>query len=585
MLNLATIDDLKDVVTKEYVDERALPTVSSSDNGKILVSSNGTWIVNNPIGMVILSYGNSTWSDFLTAYKSNRVIYCRASSNTNPATGTQGRMAFMAYVNNGDNPTEVEFQYYRSVNTHSDSQQGDQVFVYKITSAGTWTVTARNSFTKISAGDGLTSTYSNGVLTLKNKVPTGGSTGQVLTKVSGTNYDLAWTTPSGGGGSLPSGGTAGQFLKKNSSTEGDASWADLPEEIMQVTVTGINGSYSSDKTFLEISDAITNGKNVFARYQGYNYVLTYCDGDNVFFMRYYLLNQSIIEYVIRISKQLTPPDIVVVYDVTLEVPSVPVYNDGNILIGLSDSANSGYDINCEVQDIGNFFVNDGLADFSSVTLIYNKQWYDSETPTNGKSEIYHLCDRYTTNQYDSTLGEYVFIGYLIFKTIVREVSSTKIKTITLSDPLWDKNDFLETATVTMSEETISGGGGGGADIVVVNITQSSGGGYTADKTYAELYSALTNGTPVFALDGYMMFPAFKYQQNQEILFYGEWYDLSGHQVYYDQYVISSNNNITFSFGQVPTLPAVSIVDNGKFLRVVNGFWSAENLPSANGVSF
>ena len=32
-------------------------------------------------------------------------------------------------------------------------------------------------------------------------VPVGGTTGQVLTKLSATNYDTAWQTPSGGGGS------------------------------------------------------------------------------------------------------------------------------------------------------------------------------------------------------------------------------------------------------------------------------------------------------------------------------------------------------------------------------------------------
>ena len=39
----------------------------------------------------------------------------------------------MAYVNNATSPTEVEFQYYRSMSSHSASQQGDQVFVYKLT--------------------------------------------------------------------------------------------------------------------------------------------------------------------------------------------------------------------------------------------------------------------------------------------------------------------------------------------------------------------------------------------------------------------------------------------------------------------
>lgn len=125
-----------------------------------------------PKGMVVLSYGNSTWQDFLDAYNDNRVVYCRASSNSNPASGSQTRLAFMAYVNNATSPTEVEFQYYRSMSSHSAAQQGDQVFVYKLTSAGTWTVTTREASTKIAAGTNMTQSYSNGTLTLNATVPT-----------------------------------------------------------------------------------------------------------------------------------------------------------------------------------------------------------------------------------------------------------------------------------------------------------------------------------------------------------------------------------------------------------------------------
>ena len=121
-------------------------------------------------GMEILSYGNSTWNDFITAYNAKKVVYCRASSNSNPASGSQTRLAFMAYVNNASSPTNVEFQYYRSVNSHSDSQQGDQVYVYKLTSDGTWTVTVRENYTKIVAGTGLSGSYNSGVLTLTNDV-------------------------------------------------------------------------------------------------------------------------------------------------------------------------------------------------------------------------------------------------------------------------------------------------------------------------------------------------------------------------------------------------------------------------------
>ena len=118
--------------------------------------------------MAILSYGHSTWSDFIDVYQKNAVVYCRASSNSNPATGSQTRMAFMAYVNNADNPTSVEFQYVRSVSTKTASQPVDQVFVYALDSrnGGTWAVQTRNMAPKLAAGTGASVTYSNGTYTV-----------------------------------------------------------------------------------------------------------------------------------------------------------------------------------------------------------------------------------------------------------------------------------------------------------------------------------------------------------------------------------------------------------------------------------
>lgn len=200
-----SVNNLTGVVTLTAADVSALPASTAipsvaSDIGAIaapasattnaVLAYNGTaWVADKR--MVILSYGSSTWNDFINAYKNNAVIYCRASSNSNPGTGAQGRMAFMAYVNNGDNPTEVEFQYYRSVSSHSYAQQGDQVFVYKLTSSGTWTVTTREAYTKVVPGTGLSSAYSNGVLTLTN-TQTGlpaissADNGKILQVVDGT---------------------------------------------------------------------------------------------------------------------------------------------------------------------------------------------------------------------------------------------------------------------------------------------------------------------------------------------------------------------------------------------------------------
>lgn len=162
-----------------------ISSIQLPDGGIYNVKDNTSGFIT---GMTILSYGTSTWNDFITAYNANKVVYCRASSNSNPASGSQTRLAFMAYVNNATSPTEVEFQYYRSVSSHSDSQQGDQVFVYKITSAGTWSVTTRDAFTKIVASGDLTGTYANGTLTISADIPT------VPTNVSAFTNDAGYIT-------------------------------------------------------------------------------------------------------------------------------------------------------------------------------------------------------------------------------------------------------------------------------------------------------------------------------------------------------------------------------------------------------
>jgi len=91
-----------------------VPAPSAGEEDKFL-SGDGTY-KSGGLPMVILSYGNSTWQDFINAYKNNVIVYCRASSQSNPKNGAQTRMAFMAYVSDATNPTNVEFQYYRSMN-------------------------------------------------------------------------------------------------------------------------------------------------------------------------------------------------------------------------------------------------------------------------------------------------------------------------------------------------------------------------------------------------------------------------------------------------------------------------------------
>lgn len=163
-------------VTAENIEE-ALGYVPADDT-KVVSSVNGKTgtvtltaeDVGAMQGMTILSYGHSTWAEFLEAYEANRIVYCKASSNSNPATGQQGRMAFFAYVQyqRQGYSDKAEFQYYRSVSSHTDAQQGDQVFCYTLTptNGGTWSVETRQASSRVIAGTGLASAYTTGKLTL-----------------------------------------------------------------------------------------------------------------------------------------------------------------------------------------------------------------------------------------------------------------------------------------------------------------------------------------------------------------------------------------------------------------------------------
>lgn len=188
--------------TSTYVESDELAPVATSGSYNDLIDKPADF------ELVEMSYGESNaWAKFIAAYQAKKIIYCRASSNTNPATGTQGRKAFMAYVNNAENPTEVEFQYVRSVSNKTASQPVDQVFVYKLTSAngGTWTVTTRDMGPKLAQGTNTTVSYANGTYTISATQPAvndatltikkNGSSVGTFTANSSTNTDVDITVP------------------------------------------------------------------------------------------------------------------------------------------------------------------------------------------------------------------------------------------------------------------------------------------------------------------------------------------------------------------------------------------------------
>lgn len=194
-----------------------VPAPASGDQEKVL-HGDGTW-KDTTAKLVEMAYGESNaWQKFIDAYNAGSIVYCRASSNADPASGAKTRKAFMAYVNNETNPTSVEFQYVRSVSSKTDAQQTDQVFVYtlKNTSGGQWSVVSRNMGPKINVDSTLNKTFTSGAnatLTLGAKTMTGatssaaGAAGYVPAPASGDDAkflrgDGTWQTVGGGGSAV-----------------------------------------------------------------------------------------------------------------------------------------------------------------------------------------------------------------------------------------------------------------------------------------------------------------------------------------------------------------------------------------------
>lgn len=187
-----------------------VPAPAAGDEGKAL-HGDGTW-KDTTAKLVEMAYGESNaWAKFIAAYNAGSIVYCRASSNSNPASGSQTRKAFMAYVNNATSPTNVEFQYVRSQSSKTDSQQTDQVFVYTLTNAsgGTWSVASRNMGPKINVSGPITKTFSNGA----NATVTIGA--DAMTGATSSAAGAAGVVPK------PNSGDQNKFLK------GDGTWGFL----------------------------------------------------------------------------------------------------------------------------------------------------------------------------------------------------------------------------------------------------------------------------------------------------------------------------------------------------------------------
>ena len=150
------------------------------------------------------------------------------------------------------------------------------------------------------------------------QVPVGGTSGQVLTKKTGTDFDAEWKTPATPSNPLPTGGTTGQVLAKSSNTDFDVTWADQ--------TGGGGGSGDSDvviavyenntlsKTYDELLAAINANKIVYVMAPGNTYT------------RYYSYQYTRSDY----GLVFTAPPKTIISPYTIRVPFFAVKSDNTI---------------------------------------------------------------------------------------------------------------------------------------------------------------------------------------------------------------------------------------------------------------
>jgi hypothetical protein len=146
---------------------KQVPAVTASDNAKVLMASysggTGSYSWQKPVFVAI--YGTTTYQAVMDAISAGSLVFCQVGN-----TETTYMRAVLSYVDSGLG--KVEFLYYRSVGTHSASQQGDQAIIYMVDSTNAWTTTTREAYTAIAAGTHMSQSYSNGTLTLNAAWPT-----------------------------------------------------------------------------------------------------------------------------------------------------------------------------------------------------------------------------------------------------------------------------------------------------------------------------------------------------------------------------------------------------------------------------
>lgn len=248
-------------------------------------------------------------------------------------------------------------------------------------------------------------------------VPSGGSSGQVLGKLSGTDFDIGWINSSGGSDSNI-----------------------FPVEITLGSTSGFTPTFEEIKTVINNKTVIAFIKRGNAVYLGH---ITSVGTNSINFQYQVYINAvtgniqgKIHTYDILINSSGTILEMQTISDLPLPLPYLLKLYD-NWSDAYSDTPSSNLSVVSDYSDITDYINISDVGKYAKL-VFGNKSGY---------CEYYNLVSTEVTNDGDNEVGK------LIFQTISTRTNTPMLKQVTIQSTLYTY-DYLEDANVTYSASAI-----------------------------------------------------------------------------------------------------------------------------------
>ena len=335
--------------------------------------------------------------------------------------------------------------------------------------------------------------------------------------------------------------------------------------VLLVTFNYSSGRYTADKTYSEIENALLAGKCVIGkRSDNLYYVTDWSVNSSITFRLTYYNGSSIYSYYYYVTPSSVgynwnsyyPPQIDT-HSYVFEI----VYEQSQDKYVISDISGSGSMYGINVEDILEWTGHNYALYARLMSGYINNNTGDAEIRgDNGyhyeDSELFHL-DKidYDPNFYYDYYGSDEYGGVVLYFN-----NNNNSKTITIKIGRYDSWCQLN------PQVTITNNSGGGGDVMFVNVTYANN-FYSANKTYSEIASAISNNKNVICVYGTR-----NYYLNSIYPEYVYFQTLADPQTYgvYSYTISISNNNI------VSREQRNFAYDNRNFTTIIDVYYDNDN---------